>query len=128
MRHFLLIAFAGLVLAGCGTSRMNQPTETFVGIEPDETMVAEAIRGALQEQRWKIVSDNPGKIVASYSRRSDWFVVIEIPYNGDSYQLLYADSRNLDYSERSGRIHERYNVWIEELNNEISVRIYGLEN
>jgi hypothetical protein len=76
-----------------------------------------AIRDALAARRWKVDSDEPGKIVAS-TEAGGHRARVRITYTADSYRIEHMESSHgLRYDGKN--IHRRYNHWVKQLSRSI---------
>ena len=73
--------------------------------------VRQAIVGALQQGKWIIVDDGPGRVVATFSIRNKHSLTVEVRYSGQQFSVVYQDSSNLNYALGAGGpvIHPAYN-------------------
>jgi len=62
----------------------------------------------------------PGLIVGTLYVR-EHMAKVEIPYDRNTYSILYRDSNNLDYD--GANIHGNYNGWVQNLSNAINARL-----
>ena len=84
--------------------------------------VEKAVKQALIKREWMVISDEPGKIVASYDRR-EFTSRIGITYDAKQVQISYITSTGLKYEvEKNGQklIHKNYMAWIQNLVTDIS--------
>jgi hypothetical protein len=106
---FLLMAFRQAPLV--------DPPAIAVSAKLDLAQVEKAVKQALVKREWLIVTDEPGKITASYDRR-EFTSRIGITYDTKQVQVNYITSTNLKYEvKKDGEklIHKNYMAWIQNL-------------
>jgi len=109
---------------------------------PDGTPLADiaaAIRSAADSEQWIIVGESPGSMTARLHIRAHT-ATVKIQYTESTYQIDYLDSRNLDYKPddlrrrmpnkkfrtiKGPRIHNNYNVWVEDFGRSIEAYSYN---
>ena len=89
----------------------------------------EGIVRGVQRNRWIILEDTPGRIVASLSiRGGKHSMTVEIRYGAGSFSIDYRDSHNLNY--RTGPsgpvIHPTYNKEVKGLLDAINAGLQGV--
>jgi hypothetical protein len=81
---------------------------------------------ALSTRGWVVESEEPGAIVAYYSR-AQHKARVRIGYGGGSIQIAYLDSQNLKCSPAPEggctSIHRAYNRWVNNLHHDIAMRV-----
>lgn len=65
---------------------------------------------------WEMYRKQPGLIEGTLYI-GQHVVEVTIPYNMQSYNINYKNSKNMNYD--SGEIHKSYNRWVENLNKAI---------
>lgn len=113
-RALFLLALLGLALVACSSRALLTPPPMAGVGTPEKTR--QAILRALGENRWTLLSDKEGEIVARYGA-SDWDMVVEIAYQNE-VSIRYVSSRNLDYGVNEKGIpviHRGYNRRVEKL-------------
>jgi hypothetical protein len=111
---FLLMAFRQAPLV--------DPAPIAVSSKLELAQIEKAIKQALAKREWMIVSDEPGKIVASYDRR-EFTSRIGISYDRKQVQINYITSTGLKYEVKNNGeklIHKNYVAWIQNLVTDIS--------
>lgn len=93
-----------------------QPLSTSDGAEPGAARVRAAIVDAARVRRWETVASEPGRLTLRYAPRTHE-VVIAVRYDDRGFLIEYVSSKDMDYQVRKGEtfIHGNYNVWIENL-------------
>ncbi|MBQ4282395.1 MAG: hypothetical protein IJB96_00515 [Lachnospira sp.] len=119
----IIMAFAGVLMAGCRTFPPVQNIEHQAVAVHNQEQVEKAILVGAAHRGWTANKVRNGLIQATLNIRSHQ-VEVEIPYNADSYSILYKHSENLRYDSKKGTIHPRYNTWINNLNSSINERLY----
>jgi hypothetical protein len=111
---FLLMAFRQAPLA--------DPAPILVPTKLNLAQVEKAVKQALIKREWLVISDEPGKITASYDRR-EFTSRIGITYDSKQVQINYITSTGLKYEVKSNGeklIHKNYMAWIQNLVTDIS--------
>jgi len=118
--------------ATCGVALAAKPIQNLIdipvpakidGSSPSTEDVRSAIVAGCKERRWVPILDENNNISCSILVRSRHFAEVEIPYTGDTYSIIYKDSRELDYNEKKQRIHRNYNKWVLNLSDSIQRRL-----
>lgn len=123
---FGLIVAATVALGACRTSPVRNVDEmAYTTDSKDYTMeqVADAIIRAGSGLGWNMQKTGPGELTGTLFLRSH-MAKVRIPYDADSYSILYVDSSNLKYDD--GKIHSNYNSWVQNLSNAIQGQLSTL--
>ncbi len=119
----LLVGLLALVLVGC----RSNPVYNVTGMPVTTTTrsyklgdVRAAILQAGASQGWQMKIVSPGLIVGTLYVR-DHMAQVEIPYDRNTYSILYRDSSNLGYD--GVNIHSNYNGWVQRLSAAINARL-----
>ncbi|MFO1250238.1 MAG: hypothetical protein U1E77_03600 [Inhella sp.] len=102
--------------------------------QPERVMVAEragldakAMRVVLikagSRRNWMVQSDQPGELQLKQSRGGKHEATVKITYDARGYQLIYADSYNLNVDAERSHIHPTYNMWLRNLNGDIQAEL-----
>ena len=123
---FPAVAMLALVIVGCRSNPIYNVNGAPVTNSTRNYSMSD-VRGAILQAGaalgWQMEVARPGLIVGTLRVR-EHMARVEIPYDRRNYSVLYRDSNNLDYDGAS--IHSNYNGWIENLRNEINVRLSQL--
>jgi hypothetical protein len=90
---------------------------------------AEQIRSALQTagaaRGWQITPAGNGRALAVLNVRSKHSISADISYASGRYSIKYRDSSNMNYEpgDGSGKIHPKYNMWVQTLMDDIRVQL-----
>lgn len=123
--RILFITLTLLALAACTSRPLLQPDVKLPGDrEVSQVQLQQAIIAALEARRWQVDKVQPAQIQASINVRQRHQAWVEIDYSPFGYQILYRDSRGLDYED--GEIHRNYNRWIKKLRAEIQRQLNTL--
>ncbi len=140
------IAFAALLVLALlsPTNARADRTATIRNIPPSALFspagtplidIAAAIRSAANSEKWIIIGESPGSMTAQIHIRAHT-ATVKIQYTQSTYQIDYLDSSNLDYEPndlrlrrpkrkdriiKGPRIHNNYNVWVENLGKSIEM-------
>jgi hypothetical protein len=106
---------------------LKEPAPVQVPQGLTQEQVAEAVKATLLGRGWAINSQRAGVINSTLYIREHTATINAI-YDIEQVQLKYVDSTNLDYSESNGerQIHRNYNSWIDNLVNDLRVKLSGL--
>ncbi len=118
----LLLPFLFLVM-GFRQAPLIDPPPIAVSSKLDLAQVEKSVKQALVKREWLIISDEPGKIVATYDRR-DFTSRIGIAYDNKQVQVSYITSTGLKYEvKKDGEklIHKNYVAWIQNLATDIGM-------
>lgn len=120
-----LIAFLLAVLIGCGATPVKNVVDSPVNVSGSNftlTDVQNAIIQAGTNLGWQMQPSGPGHIIGTLYIRTH-MAQVDVHYDRQNYDITYRNSSNLDYDE--GKIHGRYNKWVENLDNAIQARLAG---
>jgi len=125
---FLLVATStwGVVV------ELTDPPAIVIPAGHTETTTAKAIKFALQQRKWVLLTEEPGVITADLLVRGRHYIKVAIQYDERFVRIGYLDSRNMYYqmgipddadvdewSETAYKkvplIHHRYNSWVKVL-------------
>ena len=89
--------------------------------------VKQAIRLGAAVKGWKIEESADGSLTATIVVRKHT-VVVKINYEVNKYSIHYKDSVLMKYEVNNGQavIHPFYNVWVENLKNDIDIELLKL--
>jgi hypothetical protein len=110
----LMLAFGSGATARSGVAVQNYDNVPIVRADNavlTGARVRQAIVGALQQGKWIILEDGPGRIVATFSIKNKHSLTVEVRYTGTQFSILYQDSSNLNYAQGASGpiIHPAYN-------------------
>jgi hypothetical protein len=122
---FLLIFAVSLALAaaGCKTKPLVDP-RPIVAAETSAQTRAAILRALKIDNRWEVVSDQPGEIVARFGQ-PDWSMAVSIAY-ANEVSVRYLGSQGIDYAispEGVPVIHKGYNERAQRLSDWIAREI-----
>lgn len=119
----LLAGLLALVLVGCRSNPVYNVTGMPVTTTTRNYKLGD-VRGAILQagasQGWQMKIVRPGLIVGTLYVR-DHMAQVEIPYDRNTYSILYRDSSNLGYD--GVNIHSNYNGWVQRLSAAINARL-----
>lgn len=109
---------------GCNTAAMLHPPVVASSLpQPDDRRI---VLETLAEYEWVVESEEPGTIVARYTKGRA-FATVRITYGGGNIQIAYVDSQNLKCQPAPGggctTIHKAYNRWVNNLYRDIGARV-----
>ena len=114
-----MIFVVGVFMTGCRTFPTLYNVEGQVVANHTQQEVEKAILVGATNKGWTVHKKCEGLMYATLVKRAHQ-VKVEIPYDANSYSILYKDSQNLKYNDKKGTIHPRYNTWIINLNRSIN--------
>lgn len=117
MIRIMAMAAAIVFLAACSKTLPVRDVEnaeifTSSGKEPTLEQVRKAVVEAVVVKTWQIEKDDPHKVQAALHKGTKLARIV-IEYSTKKYSIRYKDSTRLLYED--GKIHRRYNAWIEGL-------------
>jgi hypothetical protein len=125
VKHSILAAVLLCTVGGCAVREkpVMQVQAAPINFNGGEATVENRIKSALAGRGWEIVAEQPNLIRAQYAKANSEVgahsVTIDIPYDADSYSILYVDSQNMMYDPDAGTIHRNYNRWVANLQMDI---------
>ena len=95
---------------------------------PQLDKVKQAIRVGAAVKGWTIEDAADGTLTATIVVRDKHKVVVKIDYDASKYSIHYKDSAVMKYEVNNGQavIHPFYNVWVENLKNDINIELLKL--
>ena len=116
-----------LVTLGCLASKpihsvSDMPISTMKS-NPTLAEIGKVIVSAGVGLGWQMKETKPGNIVGTYSTK-DLVAVVDVKYSTKSYSIVYKDSTGLSYTGQT--VHERYNMWIRNLDQKIRAQLSAL--
>jgi hypothetical protein len=122
-RVLFLLGWLLLAAAGCKTVPLADPRPIVAADTPAQTRAA-ILRALKIDERWAVVSDQPGEIVARFAQ-PDWSMAVSIAY-ANEVSLRYLGSEGIDYAispEGVPVIHRGYNERVQRLSGWIAREI-----
>lgn len=128
-----VIALAALVVTGCRTASIYNPTD--IAYAPaatttralTQTDYKNAIIRAGTQRGWTFEDSGPGHLVGTLAVRGKHFASVDVFYNAESFTIDYKDSRNLNYDAATRQIHPNYNSWVTNLQQDIQAEVTRME-
>ena len=116
-----------LVTLGCMTAKpihnvSDMPISTAKS-NPSLGEIGKAIVSAGASLGWQMKETKPGNITGTYST-GNLIAVIDVTYNTKSYSIAHKDSTGLSYTGQA--VHERYNMWVRNLDQRIRAQLSAL--
>ncbi len=118
-----LVSLLALAVVGCRSNPVYNVAEAPVMTSTRSYSTSDVRNAILQAGAslgWQMKDVKPGLIVATLNVR-DHMAQVDIPYNRQTYSIVYRDSQNLNYD--GANIHSNYNGWVQRLNAAINARI-----
>ena len=119
-RRLLIAILCVSALAGCSRTQPVHNVSETLNIHYSDVQVKNAILQAGADRQWVMQAAQPGVINGHLAQRGH-AADIRITYSGSQYQINYVGSQNL--LAGSGKIHRNYNRWINNLDNQIQLRL-----
>lgn len=120
-KHPLIVmTIAAILLTGCArTAPVHNVNQSLTQHYSDSQMKTAIIEAGLG-RKWVMTSVAPGVITGRYAQRN--FVAnIRVTYTPQSYAIQYVSSENL--KAQDGKIHANYNRWVNNLDQDIQLRL-----
>jgi len=128
----IAIAAAVLTLASVTTACVSRehPVQAVQGAVFSSTASTDragAIKSALTARGWTVDKEQPGAIMATYSKPNKdvpggaHTATIGIEYDTAGYSIKYVDSANMMFDPAKGTIHRNYNRWVANLERDLSL-------
>ena len=112
---FLVCGIVVLGMMGCGRPIMNLEDYKVPPLDDGSPQSIETVKNAIltacRDRGWSPNVVGDGLIEAEIMVRTRHRALIEIPFSGSHYSIIYKDSHGLGY-ERRGKIHKNYNKWV----------------
>lgn len=119
---FTLVVTAAL-LTGCArTAPIHNVNQTLTQRYSDNQMKTAIVEAGIS-RKWVMTPVSPGVINGRLAQRG-FAANIRISYTSQSYRIDYLSSENLKAGE--GKIHNNYNRWITNLDQDIQLRLSAL--
>jgi hypothetical protein len=120
-----LLAIVSIVfVVGCRTSPIFNVQNAAIPSSSDAKLKTDDVKKAIiragNSLGWTMEAAKPGAIVGTLRVR-DHVAVVDIPYDENSYSILYKDSQNLKHTGTS--IHSNYNSWVQNLDKAIKLQL-----
>ncbi|RJT39816.1 hypothetical protein [Rahnella woolbedingensis] len=109
-----------LSLAGCSRTESVLTPHTTITTHNSEDQIKTAIMSAGLNRGWIMTDGGPGVINGRLNNR-DHVANIRVNYTQNSYTINYVSSTNL--MAEKGEIHRGYNHWVNNLDNDIQIRL-----
>ena len=124
-REFVLAALVSpLVLGACRSAVLTTPTGSARGLTAEQ--LKQCILTAGTRREWKMDASQPGKIVATQTRRGH-VAVCDIAYDDKGYKISLNKATTLVNPD--GTVHVKYNQWVnnlrQDIDQEIQVTLYA---
>lgn len=129
-----LVLVTALVLAGCRSAAIYNPqgvafAEPAVAVTTPLTLddyKRAIIRGGAK-RGWTFEDAGPGHLVGNLAVRGKHFATVDVAYDTQTFSITYKSSQNLKYDPTTQTIHQNYNSWVSNLQNDIQSEITVLK-
>jgi hypothetical protein len=120
------VVLLSLALLFCSTalfavSNKTEPVKTQMTVKNVKT-IYDAILQGCEDRGWIPSKSGENEVTATLDTRGHK-VVVRIPYSKSGYEIIYKDSKNMNYSANRGTIHPKYNQWVANLDKSIKSSI-----
>ncbi|ADO09028.1 MULTISPECIES: hypothetical protein [Pantoea] len=120
---FFTLVVAAVLLTGCArTAPIHNVNQTLTQRYTDNQMKLAIIEAGIG-RKWVMTPVSPGVINGRLAQR-DFVATIRITYTSQNYRIDYVSSENLKAGQ--GEIHNNYNRWIANLDQDIQLRLSAL--
>lgn len=120
---FFTLVVAAVLLTGCArTAPIHNVNQTLTQRYTDNQMKLAVIEAGIG-RKWVMTPVSPGVINGRLAQR-DFVATIRITYTSQNYRIDYVSSENLKAGQ--GEIHNNYNRWIANLDQDIQLRLSAL--
>ncbi|QCA04841.1 hypothetical protein [Pantoea vagans] len=120
---FFTLIVAAVLLTGCArTAPIHNVNQTLTQRYTDNQMKLAIIEAGIG-RKWVMTPVSPGVINGRLAQR-DFVATIRITYTSQNYRIDYVSSENLKAGQ--GEIHNNYNRWIANLDQDIQLRLSAL--
>lgn len=114
------------ILTGCGVNKVYNVSPKSFNEKPQNQTVYNAIIKAGEYLGWNMKQVDNNTIIANLVIR-EHSAKIKITYDTNSYNIKLLEAENLDYDKNNNTIHNNYNGWIRNLENQIDSRLVVLK-
>jgi len=116
------LVYGGAV--GCNTAALLRPPVVASNLSARDDR--QVILDALAAREWIVESEEPGALVARYTRGRH-SASVRVSYGSGNIQIAYVDSQDLKCKPAPGgdctTIHKAYNRWVNNLYRDIGARV-----
>lgn len=122
-KTIFMLAVVAALLTGCArTAPIHNVNQTLTQRYTDNQMKLAIIEAGIN-RKWVMTPVSPGVINGRLAQR-DFVANIRITYTSQNYRIDYVSSDNL--KAEGGEIHNNYNRWIANLDQDIQLRLSAL--
>lgn len=123
MKKILVLSFALLFCASAAFAASRNPDTitTSLSVKQVRTLYDAIVKGC-EDRGWIPSKSANNEITATLDTRGHQ-VVVKIPYSQAGYEIIYKDSKNMNYNEKKNTIHPKYNQWTANLDKSIKANI-----
>lgn len=92
---------------------------------PDATAFKAILLRAASSHDWTLQREQDDTYTLQLVVRNKHTAAVDVRYTATGYQITYASSANLNYTDKGGTrlIHPHYNTWVEALNRAIQLEL-----
>ncbi|MEE9424479.1 MAG: hypothetical protein V3V18_05825 [Methylococcales bacterium] len=125
-KYILMMMVLLTTLAACSSGPQIYNTDMPVTSQPlvTQELVGTAIMSASRFfEEWNITKVRPGEMKGTVSYGAH-VGIVSIPYDANSFRIIYKSSDNFDFDAEDQTIHPRYNAWVKKLEDRINEEIH----
>jgi len=124
MKKILALAFVMFFCGSAVFAAASRAADTITSSMQVKNVkaVQDAIIKGCEERGWVPVKSGENEMTATLDVRGH-HVVVSIPYGESGYQIIYKDSKNMEYNPKKNTIHGKYNQWTANLDKSIKQNI-----
>ncbi|WP_239952498.1 hypothetical protein [Pantoea sp. Z09] len=119
-RSLIVMTIAATLLTGCARTAPVHNVDQSLNQRYSDSEMKTAIIEAGLGRKWIMTPVAPGVINGRYAQR-EFVANIRVTYTAQSYSIQYVSSQNLKAS--NGKIHANYNRWVNNLDQDIQLRL-----
>jgi len=124
---YILLVIVTIILTGCGVGTVYNVENKIFQKRLDNRSMESIIIDSGKSLGWTMKKiDNKDIIIATLLKRNH-SATIKIEYTNNSYKIHFVSAKNLKYDKANNTIHNNYNGWIGNLENQIDSRLKPLE-
>ncbi len=122
----LSLSILVFILTGCGVNKVYNVSSKSFNEKPENQTVYNAIIKAGEYLGWNMKQVDNNTIIGNLLIR-EHSAKIQISYDKNSYDIKLLEAQNLNYDKSNNTIHNNYNGWIKNLENQIDSRLVVLK-
>lgn len=123
MKKILALSFTLLFCAVTAFAASKHPDtiSTPLSVKHLKTLQDAILKGC-EDRGWIPSKSGDNEITATLDVRGH-HVEVRIPYNEKGYEIIYKNSKNMNYNGQKNTIHPKYNQWTANLDKSIKTSV-----